>query len=183
MSQDLLRLEKRQNRIYEKEKRKYHDNEWHVLFLFLSFSLTNLYKFWKTSKWNLLLWIIYSLPAGVWPVMELSPISWPHLDLVRWPEPAVDVLREELWLVAAVKVAFPARGPEVGHCTVHEALDPVVLLLGLEADQVHAALPAVVPRVEPVPLGVAHPGAGVLPREPVVTPLELVNTAHLSSWG
>ena len=38
--------------------------------------------------------------------------------------------------------------------TVDEPLDPLVLLLGLEADEVHAPLPAVVTRVEPVPLGV-----------------------------
>ena len=38
--------------------------------------------------------------------------------------------------------------------TVDEPLDPLVLLLGLEADEVHAPLPAVVTGVEPVPLGV-----------------------------
>ena len=39
--------------------------------------------------------------------------------------------------------------------TVDESLDPVVLGLGLEGDEVHAPLAAVVPGVEPVPLGVA----------------------------
>ena len=38
--------------------------------------------------------------------------------------------------------------------TINESLDVVVLLLGLEGHEVHAALPAVVPGVEPAPLGV-----------------------------
>ena len=65
--------------------------------------------------------------------------------------------------------------------TIDEPLDPLVLLPGLEGHQIHAPLPAVVPGIEPVPLGVTHAGAGVLPREPVVTSLELVDAAHLCS--
>ncbi len=38
--------------------------------------------------------------------------------------------------------------------TVDESLNPVVLLLGLEADEVHATFPAVVPGIEPIPLSV-----------------------------
>ena len=64
--------------------------------------------------------------------------------------------------------------------TVDESLDPVVLLPGLEADEVHAPLPAVVPGVEPVPLGPSHPGAGVLPAEVVVPTIKLVQPDHLS---
>ena len=66
--------------------------------------------------------------------------------------------------------------------TINEPLDPVIFLLSFKRHQVHAPLPAVVPGIEPVPLGVTHPGTRVLPREPVVTALELVDAAHLSSW-
>ena len=73
-----------------------------------------------------------------------------------------------------------AGGPEELHAAIDETLDPVVLLLGLEADEVHAALPAVVPGIEPVPLGPPHPGAAVLPAEPVVPTIELVQPRHPS---
>ena len=61
--------------------------------------------------------------------------------LVGGPEPAVDELGEELWLVAAVEVALPAGGPEELDPGVDEAPHPVVLLLALEGHQVHATLP------------------------------------------
>ena len=64
--------------------------------------------------------------------------------------------------------------------TIDEALDPLVFLSGLEGDEVHAPLPAVVPGVEPVPLGASHPGAGVLPAEVVVPTIKLVQPDHLS---
>ena len=61
--------------------------------------------------------------------------------------------------------------------TVDKSLDPVVLLLGLETDQVHAAFPAVVSRIEPVPLGVSHAIVVVLPAEPVEVATELLHSA------
>jgi len=134
-----------------------------------------------TSLLYLLSVIRLSLPcsASVRPVMELSSVSWTHLDLVGGPEPSVDVLWEEF--VAAVKIAFSARGPEVWNSSVHESFDPLIFLLGLEGDEVHAPLPAVVPGVEPVPLGVPHPRVRVLPAEPVIATIKLVNTVHLGS--
>ena len=58
--------------------------------------------------------------------------------------------------------------------------NPVIFLLSLEADKVHAPLPAVVPGIEPVPLGVPNPRVTVLPAKPVVTAIELVHACHLS---
>ena len=65
--------------------------------------------------------------------------------------------------------------------TVDESLDPIVLLLSLEADEVHAPLPAVVPGVEPVPLGVPHAAVVVLPGEPVQVTVEPLHTALVDS--
>ena len=47
--------------------------------------------------------------------MEGGTVGGAETSLVRGPEPTVDVLREEVGPVAAVKVAQAARGPEVGH--------------------------------------------------------------------
>ena len=52
--------------------------------------------------------------------------------------------------------------------TVHEALDPVVLLRGLERDQVHAPLPAIVPGIEPAPVASLQLEVCVQPAEVVV---------------
>ena len=140
----------------------------------------------------------YDIPSSVRPIMELVAISWGHFYLVSRPEPPVDQLGEELWFVAATKIAFPARSPEVRHApctkkgyrsvllvslfiTIYEPLDPVVLLLGLEGDEVHAALPAVVPRVEPVPLGVPHLSAVILPAHVVIPATKPVNSSHTRS--
>jgi len=116
------------------------------------------------------------------PVVEGGPaVCGREPGLVGRPEPAVDVLGEEVGSVAAVKVTQTARGPEVRHVGVDKALDPLVFLSGLEGDEVHAPLPAVVPGVEPVPLGVPHPRVRVLPAEPVIATIKLVNTVHLGS--
>ena len=47
--------------------------------------------------------------------MEGGTVGWAETSLVGGPEPPVDVLREEVGPVAAVKVTQAARGPEVGH--------------------------------------------------------------------
>ena len=52
--------------------------------------------------------------------------------------------------------------------TVHEALDPVVLLRGLERDQVHAPFPAVVPGIEPAPVTSLQLEVCVQPAEVVI---------------
>ena len=126
-------------------------------------------------------WLGPVRPPGVGPVSELRPVGRTHLDLVGRPEPTVDVLGEELWLVATVKVTFPAGGPEVRDVPINKTFDPVILLLGLEGDQVHAPLPAVVPGVEPVPLGVLHAVVVVLPAEPVEVPVEPLDAAFVNS--
>ena len=52
--------------------------------------------------------------------------------------------------------------------TVHESLDPVIFLGGLERDKVHAALPAVVPGIEPAPVAPRQLEVSVQPAEVVV---------------
>ena len=137
------------------------------------------------------------LPSSVWPVMELVTIGWRHFYLVGWPEPSIDQLREELRLVAPAKVTFSARGPEVWNTawkilivfvflsfiplTIYEPLNPIIFLLSFKGHQVHAPLPAVVPGVEPVPLGVPHLSAWVLPAHVVVTPTKPVDSGHTCS--
>ena len=63
--------------------------------------------------------------------------------------------------------------------TVDEALNPVILLLGFKGDQVHAPLPAVVPGIEPVPLGVPDRVVVVLPAEPVEVTTELLDSSFV----
>ena len=65
--------------------------------------------------------------------------------------------------------------------TIDEPLDPLVLLPGLEGHQIHAPLPAVVPGVEPVPLGVGHAAVVVLPGEPVQVTVEPLHTTLVNS--
>ena len=66
-----------------------------------------------------LLPVVRLLPAeapGVRPVVEgPAGVGGRHRHLGGRPEPAVDVLREEVGSVAAVKVTQTARGPEVRH--------------------------------------------------------------------
>jgi len=98
-------------------------------------------------------WRVESSSEG--PVVEAGGrVGGAEPGLVSRPEPSVDSLGEEVGSVTAVEVAKSARSPEVGHVSVDESLDPVVLLGCLEADQVHAALSAVVSGVEPIPLSV-----------------------------
>ena len=52
--------------------------------------------------------------------------------------------------------------------TVNEALQELVLLPGLDADEVHAAFAAVVAGVEPVPFGAGQGWVVASPRQPVV---------------
>ena len=59
--------------------------------------------------------------------------------------------------------------------------NPVVFLLSLEADKVHAPLPAVVPGIEPVPLCVPHAVVVVLPAEPVQVTIEPLHTPFVHS--
>ena len=121
------------------------------------------------------------VPSGGGPVVEPVAVGGRHLGLVGAPEPAVDVLGEEARGVAPVKVAEPARRPEVlGAANVR--LQKVVLLLRLDGHEVHAALPAVVPRVEPVPLGVLQLRVVRLPAEPVEVVSEAGVALATHSW-
>jgi len=112
--------------------------------------------------------------------VESPSVGWVEPGLVGRPEPAVDVLGEELVSVTAIKVAQTTRSPNVLGLS-NDVFKVLVLVSSLKADQVHAPLPAVVPGVEPVPLGVPHPRVRVLPAEPVIATIKLVNTVHLGS--
>ena len=63
--------------------------------------------------------------------------------------------------------------------TIYKSFHPVVLLLGLEGHKVHAALPAVVPCIEPVPLGVPHGVIVVLPAKPVQVTTKFLHTSFI----
>jgi len=108
------------------------------------------------------------VPSSMRPVIELVAVSRGHFHLVGRPEPSVDQLWEELGLVTTVKIALATGRPEKGHPAINEALHPVVLLARLKGNQVHAPFPAVVPCVEPVPLGVANLCILVQPAEVIV---------------
>ena len=60
------------------------------------------------------------------------------------------------------------------------ALDELVLGGGLDGDEIHAALPAVVPGVEPVPVGAPKCGVVALPAHPVEVVAEtlVAGTVH-----
>merc|ERR1740129_1355442 len=109
------------------------------------------------------------------PVVEGGTIGWTETSLVCRPEPTVDVLREEVGTVATIKVTETAGGPEVRNVAIDESLHPIVFLLGFKRHKIHATLPAVVPGVEPIPLGILHIGIIVLPGEPVEVTVELLN--------
>ena len=61
-------------------------------------------------------WLLYTQPPSVGPVVEgPGGVGGGHGHLGGGPEPAVDVLGEEVGPVAAVKVTETAGGPEVRH--------------------------------------------------------------------
>ena len=65
--------------------------------------------------------------------------------------------------------------------TVHEALDPVILLRGLKGDEVHAALPAVVPGIEPAPVAPLQLEVSVQPAEVVIMVSKSLNSSFADS--
>lgn len=72
--------------------------------------------------------------SGEGPVMEgTRRVGRGQSSLVSRPKPSVNVLGEEIRTVASVKVAKSARGPEIGHVTIDESLDPIVFSSSLEA--------------------------------------------------
>ena len=55
-----------------------------------------------------------NLPSGSGPVVEgRVAVGWCEAGLVGRPEPAVQVLREEVGTVATIEVAETARSPEI----------------------------------------------------------------------
>lgn len=98
--------------------------------------------------------LVPGLRPGVEAEASRCLIGGRHLFAVRGPEPAVQGLGLEVSAVlAALEVAEPARGPDVGHVLLlDQAVDHVVLLLGLDGHKVHAVLPANVAGVQPVDL-------------------------------
>jgi len=116
------------------------------------------------------------------PVVEGGPaVSGGQASLVGGPEPAVDVLGEEVRSVTSIEVTETAGGPEVRDIGIDEPLHPLVLLSCLEGDQVHAPLSAVVPGIEPVPLGILHAVVVVLPAEPVKVAIKPLYSALVNS--
>jgi hypothetical protein len=106
----------------------------------------------------------FQLPINI--IKNLICLISKQFDL---PEPSVNVLGKELWPVASVKVAKTSGGPDELHVGgLHDALEVVVLVAGLEADQVHAAFAAVVAGVEPVPFSAGQGWVVASPRQPVV---------------
>ena len=110
-----------------------------------------------------------------WFVYPMTQIS----DQSDLPEPSVNVLGEELGPVAPVEVAETSGSPDELHVGgLHDSLEVLVLVLCLEADEVHAAFAAVVSGVEPVPLGAGQRRVVTLPREPVVVVAVTLNSCE-----
>jgi len=85
------------------------------------------------------------------------------------PEPSVDVLGEELGPVATSEITETSGRPkELNPRASGDPLEVLVFRGGLETDEVHATLAAVVTRVEPVPLGAGQSWVRALEGEPVV---------------
>jgi len=123
------------------------------------------------------------------PAVELSAIvnvGLSHALERGGPEPASDVVRLEPRLVTPVHllVAEPAAGPDLPDVGfLHGAAHEVLLRLALEAHQVHATLPAVVPGGEPVPAGVPQHRLVRVPGEPVGLTAELGLSRLILSIG
>ena len=67
----------------------------------------------------------------------------------------VNIGRLQVLSVTTSEIAFPARGPEEPDQSVdHPPLDELILLPGLDADQVHAVPPADVTTRQPVNLNI-----------------------------
>jgi len=127
------------------------------------------------------IWLSLSSSSSMGPVIELSAIGWSHFNLISWPEPTVDIFWEKFRFVTSVKVAFSARSPKIRDPTIHKSFDPLVLSLALKTHQVHASFSAVISCIKPVPFSVPHSGVGILPTEPVISSLKLMDSSHLGS--
>jgi len=78
-------------------------------------------------------WLLNPEAPGVGPVVEgAGGVGGRHGYLGGGPEPAVDVLREEVRSVTPIKVTETAGGPEVRDIGIHESLDPVIFLLSVK---------------------------------------------------
>ena len=103
---------------------------------------------------------------------ETINITEPDSPLITGEKLTINDGRQQVFSVTALKIAFPPRRPEESDQAVdHPPLDELVLLLGLDTDQVHAVSPADVPASDPVHLEVL--GEVVLPGEEVVVSLVL----------
>lgn len=108
------------------------------------------------------LWAL--LVTGLRPGV-VSPSLWNAvggLDLLAscGPEPTVNVLGLQIGTVlAASEIANATSGPDVGHIVLlDDTEDQVVLLLGLQCDQIHAVFAAQITAVQPVDLPVGQSG-------------------------
>ena len=89
--------------------------------------------------------------------------------------------RLQIFSVTALKIAFSARCPEEPYETIdHPLLDKLILLPGLNADQVHAVSPADVPPCQPVHLQIF--GQVILPREKIIV-TSMLGMFYPKMWG
>ena len=114
------------------------------------------------------------------------PVGGQHLNQSRGPEPTIDTERLIVRSVTPIhlRITQSASSPDLGDPgALHQSLDELPLVRLLEGHQVHASLPAVVPRGEPVPLGVSQHLLITLPAEPVGLALELSGSSLTLSSG
>lgn len=119
--------------------------------------------------------VIFSI-VGLWTLLVaglrpgiVAPALWNAvggLDLLAscGPEPSIDVLGLQIWAVFATsEIANAASGPDIWDIVLlNDTEDQVVLLLGLQGDQIHAVFAAQVTAIQPVDLPVGkrrHVGA------------------------
>jgi len=113
--------------------------------------------------------------SGEGPVLESSSICGIEPSLISRPEPSIDWLGEEIGAVTAVKVTQASRGPDIFDVS-NSLLEPLIFILSFDADQIHATFAAIIPSVEPIPVGRAYWGVVGLPWEKVVAASVLFNT-------
>jgi len=103
------------------------------------------------------------------------PVSGKHLDESGRPKPSIDIERLVMFSLTAshLRITESASCPYLlDPSTGHEVPHKVPLGLGLEGDQVHAHLSAVVPGSEPVPCSISQHLLITLPVKPIGRVLE-----------
>jgi len=132
------------------------------------------------------IWLRFSFVPSLGPLIDANysntvwvetnwPIGGQHLYKCGCPEPTIDVERFVVVSLTAAHLSITqsARGPDLPDPgSVHEVGHQIPFSLVLEGDEVHAALPAVVPGSEPVPAAIPQHLFITLPTEPISFVLE-----------